>query len=268
VTPTAPATRQYRHRHSPRVRRLAHNLGVPLDQVAGTGPAGRVRPDDVHRAATAIDSAGTVESRPVPAQLTTVVEADVTSLASLIRDPSQRTAVFARAAVEALRNYPQLNATLAADGASVVPHAAANLGITVDTDRGVAVPVVSNAGDLTLLALARVIDDLMERARSARIAPADLTGGTFTLADTGSSGALFDTPLLVPGQVGALGVGAVVERPVVVTTAEGERSIAIRSMVYVSLSYDHRFVGGADAARYLGFLVERLHARHFSSDLG
>jgi pyruvate dehydrogenase E2 component (dihydrolipoamide acetyltransferase) len=116
--------------------------------------------------------------------------------------------------------------------------------------------------------LARVIDDLMERARSARIAPADLTGGTFTLADTGSSGALFDTPLLVPGQVGALGVGAVVERPVVVTTAEGERSIAIRSMVYVSLSYDHRFVGGADAARYLGFLVERLHARHFSSDLG
>jgi pyruvate dehydrogenase E2 component (dihydrolipoamide acetyltransferase) len=257
VTSTASATRQYRHRHSPRVRRLAHNLGVPLDQVAGTGQAGRVRPDDVQRAATAMDGAGTVESHPESAQLTTVVEADVTSLGSLMRDRGQRMAVFARAAVEALRSYPQLNA-----------NAAANLGIAVDTERGVAVPVVHNAADLNLVALARVIDDLAERARSGRIAAADLTGGTFTLADTGSSGALFDTPLLVPGQVGALGVGAVVERPVVVTTAEGERSIAIRSMVYVSLSYDHRFVGGADAARYLGFLVERLHARHFSSDLG
>jgi pyruvate dehydrogenase E2 component (dihydrolipoamide acetyltransferase) len=264
VTSTGLVTRQYRHRHSPRVRRLAHNLGVPLDQLAGTGPAGRVRPDDVQRAATEMDSAGTVESRHEAAQLTTVVEADVTSLGSLIRDRSQRTAVYARAAFEALRNYPQLNATVAADGRSVVPHAASNVGIAVDTDHGVLIPVVSNAGDLNLVALARVIDDLAERARSGRIAPADLTGGTFTLADTGSSRALFGTPLVVPGQVGALGVGAVVERPVVVSTVEGERSIAIRSMVYVSLSYDHRFVRGADVAGFLGFLVKRLNARHFS----
>jgi pyruvate dehydrogenase E2 component (dihydrolipoamide acetyltransferase) len=264
VTSAALATRQYRHHHSPRVRRLAHNLGVTLDEVAGTGPAGRVRPDDVQRAATAMDSAGHVESHAELAQLTTVVEADVTSLESLMRDRGQRTAVFARAAIEALRSYPQLNATLAADGRSAVQHAAADLGIVVDTDRGVGVPVVHNAGDLNLRALARVIDDLAERGQSGRIAPADLTGGTFTLADTGGSRALFDTPLLVPGQVGGLGIGAVVQRPVVVTTADGERSIAIRSMVYISLSYDHRFVRGADAARFLASLVERLHARHFS----
>jgi pyruvate dehydrogenase E2 component (dihydrolipoamide acetyltransferase) len=265
VTSTALATRPFRHRHSPRVRRLAHNLGVSIDLVAGTGPAGRVRPDDVQRAATAMDSAGHVGY--TAAQLTTVMEADVSSLALLIRDRGQRTAVFARATLEALRAYPQLNATVAADGGSVSSPAAANLGIVVDTERGAAVPVVRNAGDLNLAGLTRVVNDFADRARSDRIVAADLTGGTFTLADTGTTSALFDTPLLVPGQVGGLGIGAVVDRPVVVTTADGERSIAIRSMVYISLSYDNRFVRGGDAARFLGVLVECLHARHFSSEL-
>ncbi len=320
------ATSGRRHEHSPRVRRLASEAGLALSALAGTGPAGRVTPQDVLRAASATQpdpasaqraaapsTADSTTARHSPvtapaatlgsgdrsepmsplrsvvaermmtslhtsAQLTSVVEVDVTAVVNLRHEAAPLllerlgvrltlTAFFAKAALEALRAHPLLNASVDADGRTVLHHAQQHLGIAVDTDKGLMVPVVKDAGDLNLLGLSRRIGLLAQRARDGSLTPDDLAGGTFTLTNTGSRGALWDTPILVPGQVGILATGAVVERPVVVRHRDGERAIAIRSMAHLALTYDHRLVDGADAARFLTAVKTRLEAGQFDSEL-
>jgi len=213
-----------------------------------------------------------VESLQVSAQLTTVVEVDVTKIARLRaavkEDFAAREGVklsfmpfFALAAVEALKQHPHVNSSI--DGDQVVYHPHENLGIAVDTEKGLIVPVIKEAGDLNIAGLARKIADLAQRTRTNKISPEELGGGTFTLTNTGSRGALFDTPILNQPQVGILGTGAVVRRPVVVDDADGGESIAVRSMVYLALTYDHRIVDGADAARFLSTMKARLEEASF-----
>ena len=218
-----------------------------------------------------------VESLHVSAQLTTVVEADVTAIARL-RDQARQDfearegvklsflPFFALAAVEALKVHPKLNAVIDAD--QVTYHDAEHLGIAVDTERGLMVPVIHNAGDLNIGGLARKIGDLANRTRSSQVAPDELAGGTFTLTNTGSRGALFDTPIINQPQVAILGTGTVVKRPVVVTDPALGEVIAVRSMVYLALTYDHRLVDGADAARFLATVKSRLEEGAFEAELG
>ena len=217
-----------------------------------------------------------VESLQVSAQLTTVVEVDVTRI-SRLRDRAkgdfaQREGTklsflpfFALAAVEALKTHPTVNASIEDD--EVTYHGGEHLGIAVDTEKGLLVPVLKNAGDLNIAGLARGIADVADRTRNNKIMPDDLAGGTFTITNTGSRGALFDTPIINQPQVAILGTGAVVKRPIVVTAEDGE-TIAIRSMVYLALSYDHRIVDGADAARFLTTMKQRLEEGAFEADLG
>jgi pyruvate dehydrogenase E2 component (dihydrolipoamide acetyltransferase) len=175
---------------------------------------------------------------------------------------------FAKAAVEALKLHPKINASVDEENKEVTYHAAEHLAIAVDTERGLLSPVIHDAGDLNLGGLARKIADLAQRTRSSQIKPDEISGGTFTLTNTGSRGALFDTPILNPPQVAMLGTGAVVKRPVVVSDENGGDTIAIRSMVYLALSYDHRLVDGADAARFLTTVRHRLTEGAFEADLG
>jgi 2-oxoglutarate dehydrogenase E2 component (dihydrolipoamide succinyltransferase) len=213
------------------------------------------------------------------AQLTTVIEVDVTKIAHLrtaTKDAFlQRHGVklsflpfFAMAAVEALQVYPQVNATIDMDAGTVTYPAAENLGMAVDTDKGLIAPVIHNAGDLNLGGLAKRIADLAERTRNNKLTPDDIAGGTFTLTNTGSRGALFDTPIVNAPQSAMLGTGAVVKRPVVVNDPELGEVIAPRSMMYLALSYDHRIIDGADAARYLSAVKQRLEDGDFASQLG
>jgi 2-oxoglutarate dehydrogenase E2 component (dihydrolipoamide succinyltransferase) len=302
---------------TPLVRKLASELGVNLGQVTGTGIGGRIRREDVESlarpvavvasavvAAPAASSTakapsvavsplrGTkvkmsrlrkviavrmVESLQVSAQLTTVIEVDVTKIARL-RDRSkasfeEREGVklsflpfFAVAVCEALKQHPVLNSSV--EGDEITYHGAEHLAIAVDTERGLLVPVIANAGDLNMGGIARKIADLAARTRENKVTPNELGGGTFTLTNTGSRGALFDTPIINQPQVAILGLGAVVKRPMVVRGEDGGETIAIRSMVYLGLSYDHRVVDGADAARFLVTLKERLEGGAFESDLG
>jgi 2-oxoglutarate dehydrogenase E2 component (dihydrolipoamide succinyltransferase) len=218
-----------------------------------------------------------VESLQVSAQLTTVVEVDVTKIARLRarakteferREGTKLSFLpfFALAAVEALKAHPNVNASV--DGTEVTYHGAEHLGVAVDTEKGLLVPVIKNAGDLNIAGLARAIADLADRTRNNKITPDELGGGTFTLTNTGSRGALFDTPIINQPQVAILGTGAVVKRPVVVTDADGGETIAIRSMAYLALSYDHRIVDGADAARFLSTMKARLEEGAFEASLG
>jgi 2-oxoglutarate dehydrogenase E2 component (dihydrolipoamide succinyltransferase) len=220
-----------------------------------------------------------VESLQISAQLTTVVEVDVTKIARL-RDQTKadfaaRNGVklsflpfFALATVEALRVHPNVNASIDMEANTVTYHDAEHLGMAVDTERGLMVPVIRDAGDLNLAGLARRIADLAERTRTNKVTPDELSGGTFTLTNTGSRGALFDTPIINQPQVGILGTGSVVRRAVVVEDEELGEIIVPRSMVYLALSYDHRIVDGADAARFLSTVKERLEAGDFERDLG
>ncbi|MEV4649669.1 2-oxoglutarate dehydrogenase, E2 component, dihydrolipoamide succinyltransferase [Saccharopolyspora sp. NPDC049357] len=220
-----------------------------------------------------------VESLQTAAQLTTVIEVDVTRIARL-RDRAKGgfeasegvklsfLPFFAKAAAEALKLHPKLNASIDEENSSVTYHGAEHLAIAVDTERGLVSPVIHDAGDLNLGGLARKIADLAARTRNNKIKPDELSGGTFTITNTGSRGALFDTPILNPPQVGMLGTGTVVKRPVVVADENGGDTIAIRSMVYLALSYDHRLVDGADAARFLTTLKQRLEEGAFEADLG
>ena len=218
-----------------------------------------------------------VESLQVSAQLTTVVEVDVTKIARLRAKAKaefeQREGTklsflpfFALAAVEALKAHPSVNSSV--EGTEVTYHGTENLGVAVDTERGLLVPVIKDAGDLNIAGLARKIADLAERTRTNKIGPDELGGGTFTLTNTGSRGALFDTPIINQPNVAILGTGAVVKRPVVVSDGDGGETIAIRSMIYLALSYDHRVVDGADAARFLTTMKTRLEEGGFESDLG
>ncbi|MEZ7128646.1 2-oxoglutarate dehydrogenase, E2 component, dihydrolipoamide succinyltransferase [Nonomuraea sp. AD125B] len=219
-----------------------------------------------------------VESLQTAAQLTSVVEVDVTKIAQLrarAKDDFFRregvkltfTPFFAMATVEALKQHPKLNATINNETNEVTYFDVENLGMAVDTERGLLAAVVKNAGDLNLAGLARKITDVAERTRNNQVTPDELTGGTFTLTNTGSRGALFDTPILNQPQVGMLGTGAVVKRPVVLDTPQGE-VIAVRSMVYLALTYDHRLVDGADAARFLTTIKRRLEEGRFEAQLG
>jgi pyruvate dehydrogenase E2 component (dihydrolipoamide acetyltransferase) len=220
-----------------------------------------------------------VESLQTSAQLTTVVEADVTAIARL-RERAKaafeaREGVrlsflpfFALAAVEALKVHPKLNAVIDTASGQVTYHDTEHLGIAVDTERGLMVPVIKNAGDLNIGGLARKIADLAQRTRAGQVSPDDLSGGTFTLTNTGSRGALFDTPIINQPQVGILGTGTVVKRAVVVEDPTLGEVITVRSMVYLALTYDHRLVDGADAARFLVTIKERLEEGAFETELG
>ena len=300
---------------TPIVRQFAKEQGVNLANVKGTGVGGRIRKEDVLAAAKPapvaaapsapaapaakssapvaasplrgttvtmsrlrkVIAARMVESLQVSAQLTTVVEVDVTKIARL-RDKAKaafaaREGVnltflpfFAVAVCEALKQHPVLNSSI--EGDQVTYHAAEHLGIAVDTERGLLVPVVRDAGDLNIGALSRKISDVAARTRDNKISPDELGGGTFTITNTGSRGALFDTPIINQPQVAILGIGSVVKRPMVIKGSDGGENIAIRSMVYLALSYDHRIVDGADAARFLVTLKERLEEGSFESDLG
>jgi 2-oxoglutarate dehydrogenase E2 component (dihydrolipoamide succinyltransferase) len=220
-----------------------------------------------------------VESLQTSAQLTTVVEADVTAIARL-RDRAKadfeaREGVklsflpfFALATVEALKVHPRLNASIDAEAGQVIYHDDEHLGIAVDTERGLMVPVIQNAGDLNIGGLARKIADLAARTRGGQVSPDDLAGGTFTLTNTGSRGALFDTPIINQPQVAILGTGSVVKRAVVVEDPQLGEVITVRSMVYLALTYDHRLVDGADAARFLTTVKDRLEEGAFEAELG
>ena len=220
-----------------------------------------------------------VESLQISAQLTTVVEADVTAIARL-RDRAKagfeaREGVklsylpfFALATVEALKVHPKLNAIIDTASSQVTYHDDEHLGIAVDTERGLMVPVIRQAGDLNIAGLARKIADLAERTRAGRVSPDELSGGTFTLTNTGSRGALFDTPIINQPQVGILGTGTVVKRAVVVDDPALGEVITVRSMVYLALTYDHRLVDGADAARFLTTMKTRLEEGAFETELG
>ncbi|WP_424935829.1 MULTISPECIES: 2-oxoglutarate dehydrogenase, E2 component, dihydrolipoamide succinyltransferase [Bacteria] len=296
---------------TPLVRRLAVQQGVDLGSVKGTGVGGRIRKEDVLNAAqnapavatTPIAAAAPAAPREISplrgttqpmsrlrkvlaeravasmqqtAQLTTVVEVDVTRLAEY-RDQvkgefQQKTGdklsflpFFALAAAEALQSYPIINSTV--DGDQIVYPATENLSIAVDTERGLLTPVLRDAASKNLAQIAHEIADLAARTRDNKLKPDELAGGTFTLTNTGSRGALFDTPVVFLPQSAILGTGIVIKRPGVVTV-DGAQAISIRSYVYLALSYDHRTIDGADAARFLGAVKERLESADFAGQLG
>jgi 2-oxoglutarate dehydrogenase E2 component (dihydrolipoamide succinyltransferase) len=220
-----------------------------------------------------------VESLQISAQLTTLVEVDVTRIAQLRQrakgDFEAREHVklsflpfFVKAAIDTLKVFPQVNASIDTEKGEVTYHDSEHIGIAVDTDRGLIVPVLRNAGDLNLAGLARGIADLAERTRTNKILPDELAGGTFTVTNIGSVGALADTPIINQPQVGILGTGAVVKRPVVVTDELGQDTIAIRSIANLVLTYDHRLVDGADAARFLSAVKRRVETANYGSELG
>ena len=288
---------------TPLVRKLAQDSGIDLSTIQGSGIGGRIRKQDVLSVASGTSAPaarkpletsplrGTtvpmsrlrkvvaeraVVSMQTSAQLTTVVEVDVTAVATLRdelkADFQKKTGTkltflpfFTLAAAEALKAFPIVNATI--DGESIVYPAQENVSIAVDTERGLLTPVIRNASDLSIADLAREIADLAERTRENRLKPDELAGGTFTVTNTGSRGALFDTPVVFLPQSAILGTGIVTKKPVVVTD-NGLDAIAIRSVAFLALSYDHRIVDGADAARFLVAVKERLEAGDFRGNLG
>jgi 2-oxoglutarate dehydrogenase E2 component (dihydrolipoamide succinyltransferase) len=300
--PVSPSTAGY---VTPLVRKLANESGIDLATISGSGVGGRIRKQDVISASTGTSAPAAparklLETSPLrgttvamsrlrkvvaeravismqsSAQLTTVVEVDVTAVASFrnaVKDEFlQKTGnkltflpFFTLAAAEALKAYPIINATI--DGESIVYPGQENISIAVDTERGLLTPVIRNAGDLNIAQLAGEIADLADRTRNNQLKPDELAGGTFTVTNTGSRGALFDTPVVFLPQSAILGTGIVKKKPVVVTD-NGLDAIAIRSMAFLALSYDHRIVDGADAARFLVAVKERLEMGDFRGVLG
>lgn len=300
---------------TPLVRKLANEAGIDLSRIIGTGVGGRIRKDDVINAtATPAASVSATVSAAAPAapfvpgatsplrgttepmsrlrkvlaeravasmvstaQLTTVVEVDVTKVAALRSRIQQQFVAatggklnfmpfFVLAAAEALRVHPKLNASV--DGENIVYHGTENISFAVDTEKGLLTPVIRDAATLNIAQIAKQIADLAARTRNNQLKPDELGGGTFTLTNTGSRGALFDTPVVLLPQVAILGTGVVTKRPVVVTDSNGQDSISIRHMVYLALSYDHRLVDGADASRFLVDVKSRLEDANFDSVLG
>jgi len=221
----------------------------------------------------------TRESLQATAQLTQTHEVDMTRIVAL-RDKAkaafaEREGVhltflpfFARAVIDALKAHPNVNASYSEDSKEITYYDAEHLGFAVDTEQGLLSPVVHNAGDLSLAGLARAIADIAARARSGDLRPDELSGGTFTITNIGSQGALFDTPILVPPQAAMLGTGAIVKRPRVVVDDTGNESIGVRSVCYLPLTYDHRLIDGADAGRFLTTIKHRLEEGAFEADLG
>ena len=301
---------------TPIVRKLANDLGVDLNNIQGTGVGGRIRKEDVVAAGSAAPVApAATPAAPTPAaapaapaaasplrgtsepmsrlrkvlaeravasmqqtaQLTSVVEVDVTGVANL-RDRVKADFLaktgnklsfmpfFTLAAAEALRAHPKINSTV--EGDSIVYHSGESISFAVDTERGLLTPVIKDAASLSIAQLAHQIADMAERTRNNQLKPDELSGGTFTVTNTGSRGALFDTPVVFLPQSAILGTGIVTKRPAVVKDASGNDAIAIRSMVYLALSYDHRIIDGADASRYLVDVKNRLEAANFEANLG
>ena len=292
---------------TPIVRKLASDMGVDLASVQGTGVGGRIRKEDVmsagsgaaastHSAPAQLPTESNLRGTSEPmsrlrkvlaeravasmqqsAQLTSVVEVDVTLVAQL-RDRVKADFLaktdtklsfmpfFTLAAAEALRAHPKINSTV--EGDSIVYHAGENISFAVDTDRGLLTPVIRDAASMSIATMAKQIADMAERTRNNQLKPDELAGGTFTVTNTGSRGALFDTPVVFLPQSAILGTGIVTKRPAVIKGADGNEAIAIRSMVYLALSYDHRTIDGADASRYLMDVKNRLEAGNFEANLG
>jgi pyruvate dehydrogenase E2 component (dihydrolipoyllysine-residue acetyltransferase) len=220
-----------------------------------------------------------VESLQVSAQLTATVEVDLTAISRIrakVKDEFKKREgatlsylpFIAKAAIEALKIYPKVNATIDTEERTITYPDAEHLGIAVDTEKGLLVPVIKDAGDLSIAGLAKRIADLAARTRQNKVTPDELTGGTFTITNYGSAGTLLDTPIINQPQVAILGTGALVKRPVVISDPGLGEVIAIREMMYLSLSYDHRLVDGADAARFLSTLKARLEEGDFGAEFG
>ncbi|GAA1462177.1 2-oxoglutarate dehydrogenase, E2 component, dihydrolipoamide succinyltransferase [Williamsia maris] len=221
----------------------------------------------------------TRESLQTSAQLTQVFEVDLTRVVALRASAKASfkssegvnltyLPIIAKATVEALKAHPNVNASIDEDAKEITYHGSVNLGIAVDTEQGLLSPVIHNADDLSIAGLARAIADIAKRARENKLKPDELAGGTFTITNIGSQGALFDTPILVPPQAAMLGTGAIVKRPTVITAEDGSESIAVRSMSFLPLTYDHRLIDGADAGRFLTTVKHRLEEAAFAADLG
>jgi 2-oxoglutarate dehydrogenase E2 component (dihydrolipoamide succinyltransferase) len=291
------------------VRKLANEKGIDLASISGSGVGGRIRKEDLLAAAESAPAAAQVAAPAAPApletsplrgtsvpmsrlrkvvaeravismqtsaQLTSVVEVDVTLVANfrdkVKADFQSKTGLklsflpfFTLAAAEALKAFPIINATI--DGETIVYPPQENISIAVDTERGLLTPVIRDASSLDLAGIAAQIADLAARTRDNKLKPDELGGGTFTITNTGSRGALFDTPIVFLPQSAILGTGIVAKKPVVIT-ANGSDAIAIRSTVYLALSYDHRIVDGADAARFLVAVKSRLEGGDFAANLG
>jgi 2-oxoglutarate dehydrogenase E2 component (dihydrolipoamide succinyltransferase) len=221
----------------------------------------------------------TRESLQATAQLTQTHEVDMTKLVGLRARAkaafAEREGVnltflsfIARAVIDALKIHPNVNASYNEETKEITYYDAEHLGFAVDTEQGLLSPVVHNAGDLSLAGVARAIADIAARARSGNLKPDELSGGTFTITNIGSQGALFDTPILVPPQAAMLGTGAIVKRPRVIVDEFGNESIGVRSICYLPLTYDHRLIDGADAGRFLTTIKHRLEEGAFEADLG
>ncbi|WP_461712674.1 2-oxoglutarate dehydrogenase, E2 component, dihydrolipoamide succinyltransferase [Streptomyces sp. DSM 41029] len=301
---------------TPLVRKLAAENNVDLGSVTGTGVGGRIRKQDVLAAAEAAKApaaaapaapaaakAPKLEASPLrgqtvkmtrmrkvigdnmmkalhsQAQLTTVVEVDITRLMKLRGQAKDAFAAregvklspmpfFVKAAAQALKAHPVVNARINDDEGTITYFDSENIGIAVDAEKGLMTPVIKGAGDLNIAGIAKKTAELAGKARSGGLTPDDMSGATFTISNTGSRGALFDTVIVPPNQAAILGIGATVKRPVVIDHPELGETIAVRHMTYLSLSYDHRLVDGADAARYLTSVKAILEAGEFEVDLG
>ena len=302
---------------TPLVRKLADKHGVDLSKVEGSGIGGRIRKQDVLKAAEAgsgadkadesassnwstkgvrpelaelrgttqrvnrireITAAKTLESLQTSAQLTQLHEVDMTEVWELRAEKKAEfqdkhgvkltfLPFFAKAIVEALVSHPNVNASWDENKKEITYHEKVNLGIAVDTERGLLSPVIHDAQDMSLPELAAAIVDIADRARNNKLKPNDLSGGTFTITNIGSEGALSDTPILVPPQGAMIGTGVIKKRPVVVTE-NGNDAIGIRAMAYLPITYDHRLIDGADAGRFMTTVVDRLQVADFQRDLG
>ncbi|MFG3508741.1 2-oxoglutarate dehydrogenase, E2 component, dihydrolipoamide succinyltransferase [Streptomyces sp. NPDC047821] len=303
---------------TPLVRKLAAENGVDLASVKGTGVGGRIRKQDVVAAAEAAKAAAAapapaaaqaapkapaLEASPLrgqtvkmtrmrkvigdnmmkalhsQAQLTTVVEVDITKLMKLRARAKDAFAAregvklspmpfFVKAAAQALKAHPVINARINEDEGTITYFDSENIGIAVDSEKGLMTPVIKNAGDLNIAGISKATAELAGKVRGNKITPDELSGATFTISNTGSRGALFDTVIVPPNQVAILGIGATVKRPVVINHPDLGETIAVRDMTYLALSYDHRLVDGADAARYLTAVKAILEAGEFEVDLG
>ncbi|WP_436736577.1 2-oxoglutarate dehydrogenase, E2 component, dihydrolipoamide succinyltransferase [Streptomyces sp. BBFR102] len=301
---------------TPLVRKLASENNVDLGSVKGTGVGGRIRKQDVLAAAEAAKApapaapaapaaakAPKLEASPLrgqtvkmtrmrkvigdnmmkalhsQAQLTTVVEVDITRLMKLRGQAKDAFAAregvklspmpfFVKAAAQALKAHPVVNARINDAEGTITYFDSENIGIAVDAEKGLMTPVIKGAGDLNIAGIAKKTAELAGKARSGGLTPDDMSGATFTISNTGSRGALFDTVIVPPNQAAILGIGATVKRPVVIDHPELGETIAVRNMTYLSLSYDHRLVDGADAARYLTSVKAILEAGEFEVDLG
>ncbi|MFE7587740.1 2-oxoglutarate dehydrogenase, E2 component, dihydrolipoamide succinyltransferase, partial [Streptomyces gardneri] len=318
VTPVAPAPAEDGAYVTPLVRKLATENGVDLAAVKGSGVGGRIRKQDVLAAAEAKKAAAAPVAAPAApaaakapalavsplrgqtvkmtrmrkvigdnmmkalhgqAQLTSVVEVDITKLMKLRARAKDAFAAregvklspmpfFVKAAAQALKAFPVINARINEDEGTITYFDTENIGIAVDSEKGLMTPVIKGAGDLNIAGISKKTAELAGAVRASKITPDDLAGATFTISNTGSRGALFDTIIVPPNQVAILGIGATVRRPVVINHPDLGETIAVRDMTYVALSYDHRLVDGADAARYLTAVKAILEAGEFEVDLG